>query len=850
MILIQLLFLMFLFVIIGESLRFFLSYFLNFLRNIDLLQACIINVYLAGLVLYAIALMPFQLFTTATSWGITITGGVFSIFLHRNSLKKMKDLLMDNRKQQSIYAFFIENKVIILKGVTVFGMFLLSLWIQVIPLSNFVFGSIHDTSLHALFVEIILENGHIPATHEPYLPAAIIYPQGAQVIFAYSCHILSILPPIAVFYISPLFSAMTTLAAYYLGKELDPTKHLDIIFAFIMSFVSMWPTYITWGSNPFIVGFPYFLICLSFIPFLYNHLSNSKINKLIVIGILYGYLASLHFAFYEVLVVLAFLWGVMKAFSTPKSLRKISNLLVACIFSLLPIIPFFYRFVKYYPYPGHNIGLPDDIVRDVTSPPSPRGQPNQSPIVSILMKFPDWLILNYNVHPDFILRVVLISLIFIALSAFFYSLKEKRKFLTLEKIAIIGFTAGILLNFSTYVFPIILWSRIGFIMYIFACILISTFTLRFCHVIRAFSARVLDKIIKKKDKAVIGSFMITTLTFSALYGPYVHHTILKKSETIQSLYGIYAITSESDLELMIWIRNNLPNNATILINPYESGGFIPSVSQRRVVFPFSAYLLSASYRKLISLIQQEVINLTTYKLLNKFGISHIFIGSKAVQQWGTTPSPENPKWDPLLFLGNPNFKLAKNIDDSYLFSISPNPNPNILFEENFEHLNLNQMGWKIKQIGRGDYNLTFDSQEDGNRFLRIETKKTSQWPHVLCLNRKVYLPCTSKVFLSFNLNASKIISPNTVSISIFNVDYSQYLSFVTPSLIYDQQPNIVLLQNFSGFFNFNLAELWMEKFNQSLPQQLIIEIALVNVDAKPSIVVIDDITLRHTLLEG
>ena len=866
MLLFQLLFLVFLFIMIGEPFRVLFSRSLSFFRELDILQACIIDVYLGGLFLYAIALVPLHLFTMYIVWGTTALFAFLSIFLHRELIKKFKFWLQLSQKQRYIYVFLNEHRIHVLKGVIVFGMFLFSLWVQLAPLSNFVFGSIHDTSLHALFVELILENGHIPATHQPYLPAAIIYPQGAHVIFAYSCYILRIIPPKAIFYVSPLFSAMTILAAYSLGKKVHPAGNLDVVFASIITFISMWPAYITWGSNPFILGVPLYLICLSFLPYLYD-LPDSNIKKLFIIGVLYGYLASIHLAFYEVIIASVFLWLLIEVFRKAKKIRIIGNFFAVCILSFLPISPFFYRFVKYYPYPGHNIGLPSDIVAEVTSPPSPHGQPSQSPIISILMNFPEWLFSNFNIHPDLILRILLVSFIFAAFFTSFYHLLKKRELFTVEKIALISIGAGILLNFGTYIVPAISWARIAFVLYISACTLISAFTIRFYHVIRGFFAEVFRKILIKNGKKVVtASSIATLLIFSALYGPFVSYTVSRESGNLSGLYSIYGVTSESDYELMMWMKYNLPGNVTILVSPYESGSFIPSVSQRKVVFPFCNYLLSASYRKLIVLVQQGVINETTYGFMNKFGITHIFIGSKAVQQWGITKCPEDPKWDARVFIGNSNFKLLKKIGNSYLFSISHDPNSNIVFQDDFEYLEYNQdyfvylgQRWGFGQIGHGNHSISIDSDADDNHFLRIRAKRSqsSRWItdyftsvddkyYATWLERKIFLPDVSNVSLSFDLDASCVSPPNTVAISIFDFSCSLGLSFVTPSpyikSIESRYPDtrFIELPKLSGTFNFNVSQIWMENFNEALPKVLILELSVLAVNSS-AVVYIDNV---------
>jgi len=845
MLLFQLLFLMFLLIMIGEPFRILFSRSLSFFRELDILQAGVIDVYLGGLFLYLIALVPLHLFTMYSVWGTTVLFVFLSFFLHQELLRKFKFWFQFPQKQRYIYVFLNARKIRILKGAIVFGMFLFSLCIQLAPLSNFVFGSIHDVSLHGLFVELILENGHIPATHQPYLTAAIIYPQGAHVIFAYSCYVLRIIPPKAVFYASPLFSAMTILAAYSLGKKVHPKGNLDVVFAFIMTFVSMWPAYITWGSNPLILGFPLYLLCLGLLPYLYD-LPHLNIKKLFVIGILCGYLGSIHLAFYEVLIVSAMLWLLIEASHKPKRTYKIGIFLIMCIFSIFPIAPFLYRYIKYYPYPGHNIGLPSDIVADVKSIPTPNPDPSKPPLISILTNFPMWLFSNYNIHPHLVPRVLWVGLVFASVLTLFFYIRKKGAFYVAEKIALITFGASVLLDLCTYILPTIPWGRISLIIYISLCLLISTFSIRLYPVLSVFFARIFRNIIKKNgEKVVMTGFMATFLLFSALYSPFIYYTIVNRPWELRGLYGMYAVTSKSDYELMTWMKHNLSDNAIILVNPCDSGTFITSVSQKKVVFPFSAYLLSSSYRKLIDLIRQGVINETTYELMNDFEITHVFLGSRALQYWGKVKLEENPKWDPLLFLGNPNFKLVKNIGDSYLFDVSYQ-NPNIVFQEDFEYLNLTEMGWRFDEIENGNYNLTIVQEESDNHLLRVVAKRneTSRWLYSCWLNRKVYSWSSLNVNLSFHLNVSSVKAPNTVSISIFDVDRQHHITFATPSVLYSNQTRVVELPSNCGDFSYDISDIWERTFDELLPNVIIIELAVVNVDnSSPTEVFFDNITV-------
>lgn len=868
MLLFQLLFLMVCLILIGEPLRVVISRYSGLFTELDVLQVLVIDVYLGGLFLYALAIIPLGLFSATAAWMVTIVFGMLSVLFHFKKFREVKRLAEIGWKHANMKAvgdYLLAHRNALLESIAVLTMFFVAFLVQIVPITNFVLGNISDTSLHGLFVELILENCQIPATHQPYLSAAIIYPQASHVIFAYSSYILGLTPPKVVFYVTPLFNAMTVLAAYYLGKKINPKEKLGLIFAFVIAFVSMWPKFVTWGSNPLIMGFPFFLICLSFLPSLPVFFDGKKLRKILVIGILLGYLASMHLAFYEVIIASAMLWLFAEAARKPRRIYKISVFLVMCFFTILPIAPFLYRYVKYYPYPGHNIGLPPDMVADVTSPPTTHGHPSQSPIISALINFHTTILLNYNVHPNPTLRIFLICLVFASFLTLYLHFRKKRKIFAAEKIALTSIGASILLNLSTYILPAIPWQRIAMILYVSVCLLISTFNIRICPVIHTYFAGFSRKIVKRdKKKVIVVAFMGTLLLFSALYGPFVYYTIVTSPRALQGLYGIYAVTSKSDYELMRWMKYNLSDYAIVLVNPYDSGSFITSASQKKVVYPFSAYLLSYSYRRLVNLIRQGVVNETTYDLLRNFNVTHVFLGSRTLRFWGKVELEENQQWDPMLFLGNPNFKLVKNTDDSYLFSTSHDPNLDIVFQYDFEYPNLEQMNWTFDDIGHGNYSISIDCGEEDNHLLRIMAKRSqsSDWIseyydvardkyYATSLERKIYLPKSNitNLWLSFDLNASRVSPPNTVAMSIFDVNFSLGLSFVTPSTdvksiesLFPQTKFVVLPAHAYGTFNFDLSQIWLNEFKEALPKELILKISAIAVNSS-TFMSIDNLTL-------
>jgi hypothetical protein len=325
--------------------------------------------------------------------------------------------------------------------------------------------------------------------------------------------------------------------------------------------------------------------------------------------------------------------------------------------------------------------------------------------------------------------------------------------------------------------------------------------------------------------------------------PFVSYRVWFTPRELASLYNSFAITTESDYELMMWMRGNLKNNAVILVSPYECGNFIPSVSQKKAIYPPSGYLLSLSYRKTINLITYEVINETFYELLNNFQITHIFVGSDAIKYWGKIKLEEDPKWDPALFLGNPNFKLVKNVGNSYLFNFSY-LDSNIVFIESFESLNLTQMGWDFAEIEKGNYNFTIVKDGKNNNLLRavVVRNESSRWLYSCSISRKVYLWSSINVTMSFYLNASNVAPPNTVSVSVSDPYRKRHITFATPSILYTDQTNVITLTNNCGNFSYNISYIWEKVFNEPLPNTVIVELAFVNIaNSSPTDVLFDDI---------
>jgi len=648
---INLLFFMFTLAVIGEPLRVLFSGFSRLFKDLDILQVLVLNVYLGGLILYVIAMIPFGLFSSVTMWVVlffSVSFVVVELLIKRPRFPERCDAL---------------------RCTAVLTIFLVALWISLIPVSDLVFGSIHDTSLHSLFVQLILENRQVPVLLQPYAAEGIVYPQGFHPMVAYAVCISNYLIPSAILHITTLFSAMSVLGAYYLGRALSSRWHFSVALAFVFAFVASYPKYITWGSNAFIASIPLYFICLSFVPSLLK--KDIKINApdIISIGIPFGYLAAMHPQPFETLVAsIILLWFINLIKKKRNALSQLRYILPILFLSIISVSPFFYRWLIWYPYPYHNIGLPEDVTY-----PIHLGEPYS------LSNFPDvpsaildsiyflWDHLSLYI----VLRVIYLILVFLAIVTVIAKSRNGTLDNAIVQISLSVIGGQMLIILLAISFPSSMFSPQPLLLYLSSDILIGVFAVWLCRdVLLRLSKTTVMKVngqskfgFTKNSKVL----KVGLLACMLMYAPFVYCTVFHDPKEITGGYGVWAVTTTDDLELMFWMKDNLQHNSVILVNQYESGLFIPSIAHHKIIFPRTASAYSHSYLTLSIMLEEGSLNATTCNLMKQFNITHVFIGC-----YTSIFEMYKHKWSPQPFLQSPNFNLVKKVGNAYLFSFSYN----------------------------------------------------------------------------------------------------------------------------------------------------------------------------------
>lgn len=820
----QLLLVIILLAIIGLPLLVFVVRRVIHFENFNFAQLLLLSIYFGALVLYILALIPLPMFK------YEVIAVILFLCLVSTAIPSVKSL---EKCWKHLGSKFKGN---LFELTIVFTLFLISLTIQVVPLTSLVFGSIHDTSLHALFAQLIIENGRIPETHEPYLQAAIIFPQGASVIFAFSSLILNISTPLAVFRTTVIFNALTVLAAYNFGRILDKRRFAGISYAFIFAFVSMWPTHMTWGGNSFIVGVPLFLIIASLLRSEYSKglLPGQRVLFYTIKGLLLGYLAAIHIALFISLVICWILLVLFSHRSFSKVKLEFSRIMppfITFIISIALISPYLCRGLMYYHLPGGNIGLPEDVV-DSQQSLIPLANPRIT--LNGIKDFILTITNQYNISPHFVTRIMTIILLSLSVLTI-VTLKLRRKQITPAET--IGSTLCLASAFLFSMEPInpiaTISQRANLIIYISLMLLLGGFNLRVAENMH----RSLSLTIKSQKKLTL----IVLIIMVSIYSPFIYYRLVEDPYTLKKMYQIFAITTNDDLNLMLWMKDNLPPNSTILINPFEPGLFIPPLAQKKVIYPFTAYQLSSSYQQVVCSIGEKKLSNKVFDYLQHHNISHIYISS--VNDAWFFKGHSALSWDPHLFLGNPNFKLLKRVNNTFLFKYSPIDHRLVLMDS-FECDTLDHGGWRITQWGDGIGNaiITNESAFDGSRALMlcVKSEKTPYWLSIL---RPVYLYDSLNVTLSFYIDvANGFGSKDALLIIISDANWNRQLYFTTNPRISLKYPPIHLPSD-HGYFEFNLSDLWKEIHGEQLPMSFFVQVLNYDEDGVENLAYVDAISL-------
>jgi hypothetical protein len=514
--------------------------------------------------------------------------------------------------------------------------------------------------------------------------------------------------------------------------------------------------------------------------------------------------------------------------------------------SLIPISPFIYRFIEWYPYPGHNIGLPSDIVIAPWT------------YTNLL----NWLLFSEGISPYPPLVIIVLALAIFSGIVIYRKRRQLATLWNLTTVALCSLLASVilvLLFHFQYVFPpisIITGEAVRPTISIFIslCFLVGVFNvILYDTLINNFHKRLTRVILPSKQ--VFENTVAISLTFLILisiYSPFLYYTIAHDTEYLAGSYGKFAVTTLDDYELMLWMRDNLPENSVVLVSAYESGMFIPSISHLKAIYPSVLSKDNPRYLMLMKMIRNGTMNAAVYELMAQLGITHVYVGAKS--SFGTWPldieSGENRKWDPLVFLSNPSFNLAKKIGAAYLFEVLYGK-LEVAYKDSFEYANVYDIGWKFlnaeacQSRGSGYVSINSSYIYYGTHNLVITAKNEGGLFYANGIHRTIYIWDPSNVALSFYINATAGFSPpDALRICICDTSWNQSICFTTPNSLYAEHNSTIILPAPVGLFSYNISDIWQKTYNAMLPTTFFITIQNIDFDGAENVGYVGDISVK------
>ena len=112
-----------------------------------------------------------------------------------------------------------------------------------------------DSIHHVQIVGLILENGGLPDTFEPYMPVPFYYHYAFHALATVYSSIARMSPQDSVLYLGQALNAAIALVVYRLGKALWGDWRRAALSALLVAFVSQMPAYyVTWGRYTLLIG--------------------------------------------------------------------------------------------------------------------------------------------------------------------------------------------------------------------------------------------------------------------------------------------------------------------------------------------------------------------------------------------------------------------------------------------------------------------------------------------------------------------------------------------------------------------------------------------------------------------
>ncbi len=270
------------FALVGDVVRSLTARWVPFFGDREPIERGILDLYLGGAVLYALAALPLGVFVPVLPAIVLGAGAIAFVLLRvrgpRSASAGLRALLRPLGTWPYLAAL---SAALVLFGTEV---------ALAAPVAT---GNTFDSSLYTTYTALLFLHGTIPVSFAPLAAQGVAYPQGATVWFAAAQSLFALPPARASLLVTPLFLALSVPAAFLLGRRWLGSDRAGVAVALTVALLGSWNRLLVAGSNDFALAFPLVLVLLARAP---DWIQPGAIpwGNALGVGALAGYAAALN----------------------------------------------------------------------------------------------------------------------------------------------------------------------------------------------------------------------------------------------------------------------------------------------------------------------------------------------------------------------------------------------------------------------------------------------------------------------------------------------------------------------------------------------------------------------------
>ncbi|NJD54186.1 MAG: DUF1616 domain-containing protein [Candidatus Methanoperedens sp.] len=483
--------------------------------------------------------------------------------------------------------------------------FIISILVRFIQVEGILVGPGSDSYHHTLIAQLIVENGGIPGSYEPYVPlASFTYHFGFHSIVAFLYWVSGISIIKLVIFTGQILNAFALLSVFIFVDRLFRNKNMALLSSFIVGLISIFPAYyVNWGRYTQLTGMVILPIALLLIIECIE-MEKRDIKVLFISGFMISGLFLSHYRIIIAFSSFAILYLMYGIYHIKDNRNAILEILIRCFVIILIAL------ILLFPWLMRLIIEPQIITAS-----------NYSNVSSSFF--------SIERIGDSIKYYTNLPLLLLSFGGIFIGVFKKNKYIILITLWI-----SILISFSN---PF--WLKLPFSG---SLDFVTVLTILYFP-IAVTSSYFITYLLKK--------IKITSVQNLTIF--YISLLILAPFSAINLIGTFYpenVFVKPGDIDAMNWIKVNTEDNATFLIESYsfdwsqelktgiDGGYWIPLFTKRNVTIPPMTYLVERPYDKnyiekviAMSKAENSISSESAINFLIQNNVNYLYFGGR---NWG------------------------------------------------------------------------------------------------------------------------------------------------------------------------------------------------------------------------